>query len=148
MRVLERTKNSGWQGYQLLKGWLRRWGPSTADESVLLRIARYAIRDGRDDIAYVMHERARIAATSSGPRDSSEMREGGSNCTFRQQMRHVYPRRGHRLRTWRSIATICAKAQNNRAGIDETDFERTQKSIAKMLRKLENASVSWRGNAI
>jgi hypothetical protein len=143
LRSLGRTKNPGWQGYQLLRAWIERWGPSSESDAVQLRIATYAIRYHRDDIALAMLSRRQhrsIARFESPPTVGT-----ASPGIPRQGMRQIYPEHGQRRVMWGIISVKCKRATRLRSCgrgrvLDRTTF---QKSLRRLNRRLEKAIALW-----
>jgi pentatricopeptide repeat protein len=140
LRSLYRTKNSGWQAVKLLKTWLERWGPASEDNLVRRRIATYAIRDGRDDIALVMYMRVKAGVQSPKNPNESEVQHFDISLE-RQTMRKIYPGDGKLQRLWLNTLIKCAEVQASRdSRLTSIDI---QKSMRRISRILENASATW-----
>jgi len=142
LRSLARTKNPGWQGYQLLRIWLERWGPSSETDSVLLRIAGYAFRDRRDDIATVMlSRRGRI---KSEPRSNRAPLAGASRHGIaRRRMQQVYTLSGQRQVMWQIIAGRCKQATKSRSDDSGLSAVKFQQNVTRLNRRLEIAIKTW-----
>jgi hypothetical protein len=94
LRSLSRTKNASWQAFKLLLQWIETWGPDVEDAQVQLRIATMAMREGREDIAFVMIDRA----TTRLRRDNQiKSRTGPTQRNSWRRVLEMYPRCSRRF---------------------------------------------------
>jgi len=146
LRSLCRTKNFGWQSYKLLRSWLEEWGPSSEDNLVRLRIARYALRSGRDDIASIMVLRAggrKETSRNYKDNDRGPVKED-SIAPKRRALRAIYSHIGTHRIIWSNIWSKCLQAQSSRTSLSDITVRARDKSIRRLDRGLDKAIARWK----
>ncbi|CAL1695227.1 unnamed protein product [Somion occarium] len=108
LRPLRATKNGGSFGQRVVNSFKARWGPDVIDDSVTRRVASFAVKEGRLDIAQAAlaeeplpGHTGRTSLADSDARTSSEV--GASRTIQGRWHRSIYSRRNVERWRWRLL---------------------------------------------